>query len=467
MDARLESTRQETSLRDFLDVVFRRKWVIVSILVAVTLLVVVLDARRPDLWESTSRILVRRGEQPSLLTPAVRTLTWEEEVASEMQVILSDDVFARARVLFADSVRVNRLPADWVFNPGSVRSDVIGESNVFTISYADTRKDICQLGCTAVTEAFRAYYRERKTPPGLGDFFSSELADTRAELEQWRQRRNDFMNREKFFGAEETSRFLLSKIGNLDQRLTQLNGDVSSQELRVANLGSLSQKTGPELENELAFSVSQHVLQSGIVQNIKFSLQQLNMRREELTQMYTDKHPELAAVNQQIADLHADLKLQVENAYRVEKVLLEEMQARRAAIVEELGTVRKELDAIPNRARQMDEMDAMIRGLEEKEKQLLSRQGETEIARAGYPEQDVLLLARASAPYNKKTRDYVRLALGPVLSLIVGLGIAFFLESMDHSIKGRGEAEEYLKVPVLATVADTGAGQKKAAGRAG
>jgi len=47
MDARLESTRQETSLRDFLDVVFRRKWVIVSILVAVTLLVVVLDARRP------------------------------------------------------------------------------------------------------------------------------------------------------------------------------------------------------------------------------------------------------------------------------------------------------------------------------------------------------------------------------------------------------------------------------------
>jgi hypothetical protein len=72
--------------------------------------------------------------------------------------------------------------------------------------------------------------------------------------------------------------------------------------------------------------MSQHVLQSGIVQNIKFELQKLNMRREELAQMYTEKHPELIAVEAQIADLHEDLKQQVDNAYRVEKVSLSEMK---------------------------------------------------------------------------------------------------------------------------------------------
>jgi uncharacterized protein involved in exopolysaccharide biosynthesis len=460
-------TRRETSLRDFLDVVFRRKWVVLSIFLAATALVLAIDARRPDTWESTSRVLVRRGEQQSLLAPQQRTLGWAEEVASEIQIILSDEVFGHARELFADSVRINSLPADWAFNPGSVRADVIGESNVFTISYVDTRKGICQLGCDVVTSAFRDFYRQRKAPPGLADFFADEVADTRAELETWRVRRNDFMNREKFFGAEETSKFLLNKIGALEQRLTQLNGDISSQDLRVANLEALSKRTGPQLEQELAFSMSQNVLQSGIVQNIKFSLQQLNLTREDLLQKYTERHPDVIAVNTQIADLHEDLRRQVENAYLVEKGALNEMRARRAAVVEELAGARAELDAVPDRERQATEMDAMIRSLEEKHKLLVGRQSESEIAQAGYPQQDVSILARASAPYNKKTRDYVRLALGPLLSLIVGLGIAFFLESMDHSVKSRGEVEEYLNVAVLATISEAGMQRRKRAAGGG
>ncbi len=459
--------RQETSLRDFLDVVFRRKWVILSVFAFASVLVVILDARRPALWESSSRVLVRRGEQTSLLSPAIRTLGWAEEVASEIQVILSDDVFSRARVAFADSVKDRGLPADWTFNAVAVRADVIGESNAFVISYADVRREVCTLGCNVVTQAFQEYYRERKSPPALSDFFVAELADTRAQLELWRARRNEFMNREKFFGTDETSRFLLSKIGTLEARVSQLNGDVSSQRLRVANLEQLSKRSGPELESELAFSVSQHVLQSAVVQNIKFSLQQLNLQREDLMQKYTDKHPELLAVNQQIADLHADLKRQVENAYLVEKVSLSEMEARLAAVLEELNTARAELDAIPNRERQLTEFDETIKNLARRIELLQNRQSESEIAQAGSPEQDVAILQHASAPYSKKTRDYIRLALGPLLSIIVGLGIAFFLESMDHSVKSRAEAEEFLGVTVLAVVSETGGRKRTAAGGGG
>ncbi len=448
------ASRQETSLRDFLDVVFRRKRIILSILVLSIVLVVFLDSRKPEVWESNARVLVRRGEQASVLSQNIRTLGWEEEVASEIQVILSDDVFKRARVIFADSARARGLGQEVVFNAGGARADVMGESNVFVMGYVDARKDVCPIGCDAVTLAFKDYYRERKAPPLLADFFAGEIADVRTELDAWRQRRNDFMNKEKFFGADETSKFLLSKIGHLESRLSTLTGDISSQDLRVANLRTLSAKSGPELEKELAFTASQSGLQTGIVQNIKFELQRLNLRREELSQMYTDKHPELAAVNQQIIDLHTDLKQQVDNAYHVEKVSLSEMQARRASVAEELGEARLTLDAVPDRERELAQMDQMIRSLDEKHKLLIARQSEAEIARASYPEWDVSILSSAGAPYKKKTRDFVRLALGPVLSIIVGLGLAFFLESMDHSVKSRAEAEEYLNAPVLATISE-------------
>jgi uncharacterized protein involved in exopolysaccharide biosynthesis len=460
MENRID-TRRETSLRDFLDVVFRRKWVIISIVLATTALVFILDARRPDSWESTSRILVERGEQKSLLNQQIRTLGWEEDVASVIQMILSEDVFNRAKAAFADSARAHGLPADWTFNPGSVRAAVIGESNVFTISYADVRPGICQVGCSAATAAFRDFYREHNAPVPIVDDIVHNLDDTRVELEQWRQKRNQFMNDEKFFGVDETSRFLLNKISGLETKASSLNGDVSTQELRVANLAVLTQKSGAELESELSFSVSQHVLQSGIVQNIKFSLQQLNLKKEELTLKYTDKHPDVIAVNAQIADLHRDLKLQVENAHRVEKGTLEEMRARLAGVNQELAAARTELDRIPDSERELREIDAKIEGLESQEKYYMQKRSDVEINAAGQNNEEVSILSSASRPYSKKTRDYVRLALGPLLSIIVGLGVAFFLESMDHSVKNRAEAEEYLNVTVLATVADTGASTRK------
>ena len=459
MEHRIDS-RRETSLRDFLDVVFRRKWVILSIVLATTVLVFILDARRPDSWESTSRILVARGEQKSLLSPQIRTLGWEEDVASVIQMILSEDVFNRARVVFADSAQARNLPPDWKFNPGSVRAAVIGESNVFTISYADVRPGICQVGCIAATQAFRDFYREHNAPIPIVDDIVHNLDDTRVELEQWRQRRNQFMNDEKFFGSDETSRFLLNKIASLEAKASTLNGDVSTQELRVANLAALTEKSGVELESELSFSVSQHVLQSAIVQNLKFSLQTLNMKKEELTQKYTDKHPDVIAVNAQIADLHRDLELQVENAYQVEKGTLGEMQARRSGVMQELAAARAELDRVPDHERDLREIDAKIEGLESQEKYYMQKRSDVEITAAGRSTEDVSILSSASKPYSKKKRDYVRLALGPLLSIIVGLGVAFFLESMDHSVKNRAEAEEYLNVTVLATVADVSSTRK-------
>lgn len=453
MDAQFD-TRQETSLRDFLDVLFRRKWLIVSIVALATVLVVFLNERQPQLWESSSRVLMRRGEQGSVLNANVRYLGWEEEVASEIQVILSEDVFARARAAFADSVRINGLPADWKFNPGLVRAEVLGESNAFVIRYSDVNPDVVRLGCEVATRGYHDYYREKRNPPEMADFFASEIEDVRTELDQWRLRRQEFMNQEKFFGSEGSGRFLLNKIGTLEQRLSQLNGDMSSQQLRVSNLAGLAEKSGTELEKELAFSMSQHVLQSGIVQNIKFALQNLNLKRDELIQMYTDRHPEVVAVDEQIARLHVDLKQQVDNAYRVEKIGLQETEARRASVLDELNETRRELDTVPEKERELAEMDAMIKKLEERHALMLTRQGESEIAQAGHADWEVVILSHASAPYSKKTRDYVRLAIGPLLALIVGFGIAFFMESMDHSIKNAAEAEEFLDAPVLVTVSD-------------
>lgn len=446
--------RQETSLRDFLNVVFRRKWIILSVVALTTFLVFFLNARRPNLWGSYAKILVSRGEQTSLLYQHVRYLSWEEEVSSHIQVILSDAVFSRARAIFADSVRTHGYPESWYYNTGAVRADVVGESNAFVISYVDLAPDVCQLGCASTVAAFREFYEEVKSPPELADFFAEELSTVREELDQWRTRRQNFLNETQFYGSDKTSTFLLNRIAVLETGLTSLNGDISTQQIRVDNLAELRNKSGAELERELAFSTRHLPLQTSVVQRIKDQLQTLNIKREELSQMYTEKHPELIAVANQIAALHDDLERQVDNAYRLDKENLDGLKVRRTQMEEELAQLRVELNSIPDKERTVAEIDNMIAKLEKKHETLLSKQSESDIALASRPDWDVSILSPPSPPVKSKRNDPVRLMLGPLLALVVGLGIAFFMESADHSIKSSSDAEENLEVPVLATITE-------------
>lgn len=448
------NTSYETTLRDFFNVVFRRKVLILSIVAMSSAMVFFLNARRPVLWESSSRILVRRGEQSNPLTGSVRYLGWAEEVSSQIEVILSDEVFEHARQIFNDSLKARGMEGTHVFQPGFVRADVVGESNVFVIKYVSFDPAVVKLGCQAMTASFEEYYRERKAPPALADFFADEMADVRKELEHWRARRTQFLNDEKFFGTEEDSRFLLSKIGKLEGQLLALDGDISSQQLRVNNLEMLSRKSGAELENELAFSTSGHVLQSSIVSRIKMSLQNMNIKREELLQKYTDKHPEVVSCDKQIQELHADLEREIENSYNIERQVLESLYAKRAQIQKELDVTEATLDAVPDKQLALSDIDTRISSLTQRYDLLLTKQSESEIALAVHPEWEVTVLSTASNPFSRNTRDYVRLALGPFLALVVALGLAFFLESIDHSIKNGAEVEEYLGHSLLATISE-------------
>ena len=49
---------------------------------------------------------------------------------------------------------------------------------------------------------------------------------------------------------------------------------------------------------------------------------------------------------------------------------------------------------------------------------------------------------------------YVRISLGPVFSLIIALGFAFFMDNLDHSIKNVNEAEDALGFQVLSSFPD-------------
>ena len=77
-------TRQATA-REFLAVVFRRKWIILGLFLVTTATVVTVALTTPTTYISSGRILVKRGERQSALRPERQVFSdWEQDLASEM-----------------------------------------------------------------------------------------------------------------------------------------------------------------------------------------------------------------------------------------------------------------------------------------------------------------------------------------------------------------------------------------------
>lgn len=54
-----------------------------------------------------------------------------------------------------------------------------------------------------------------------------------------------------------------------------------------------------------------------------------------------------------------------------------------------------------------------------------------------------------------KPKPYLNIAIAFMLSLMVGVGVCFLLEYLDHTIKSPQDVEKYLELPVIGAIPDT------------
>jgi capsular polysaccharide biosynthesis protein len=63
-----------------------------------------------------------------------------------------------------------------------------------------------------------------------------------------------------------------------------------------------------------------------------------------------------------------------------------------------------------------------------------------------------LLEAAITPIYPIRPRKILNVILGTIVGLMIGMGLSFFLEYLDRTIKTHEEVDRYLQLPVLATI---------------
>lgn len=439
---------RQTTARDFLVVLFRRKWIILGLFLVTSVTVGVLTLTTPTEYLSSGRVLIKRGEKESFLTTGRRIYSdWEEDMGTEVEVVRSAPVMERTRAMLRDEAGPGRPAVP--FNPRNVDVEVYGRTNVLAIGYKDLDPQVAKQVCDALVRSYVEFRQHDFSMAFPTSFFEGELKRVQGELDHWTNRRRNFANSSEVVDLPDQTRSEIEKVSSLEKLRTNLEADLAEAEMTWRKVEELRTNDNIDLPTfSSAFSNENALI------DLKGRIVGQEMRLAQLRETLRDDTPEVVAAAATLDTLKSMMRREVEGRIAMSKARVEIMRARLEILNRDYAVSQARLQTMPDKEMSLSEMDHRISVLKQRYTDLSRNSDQAQVIDKTTPSSNIVLLARAGNAAPSNARDYVRLALAPAFSIVVGIGIAFFLDGLDLTVRTAHHAEEAIELPVLATLVE-------------
>ena len=491
---------EPSQLRDYLFVVLKRKWLILSLCLVVTSLVAVQMFRQPSIYEAEATIRIEQ-RAPNLLQTKDFVLNaqpdanfWGTQIkllqspALARQVALSLDLQHNPKFFGSGTqggifVALRRMvsgekkpPAVATQAPGGLnvvaqsqlRDDpltpeelaalepyedaIIGAekvegivgTNLFNIKYRHTDPEIAQKVANALAEVFQANNVERTTQNSTRaeDLLARSVAEYQEKI------RHDTEALFNFARATGLQPINDSKLDVEGQRLA----DLSKQALDAQNERENAQAIYESAKNSAdRFSIPE-VLKSERIIAIQGRLAELKEKLATLKIKYTDEWPEVKQTKAAIERLESEMNKAADEAVNMLRSKYEAAKSHESNIHSSYSRQRGITD---QQTRDRIEMTVYSQRLEANKQYLstlLAKKRDLEIAQGDKgSEVKVENFSRLPrAPVGPARLRNVMVALA--LSLVAGIGLAFLLHFLDDTVKSLDDVDRYIHLPALAMI---------------
>ncbi len=450
MQAELPTTRtpRQTTTREFLAILFRRRALILGLFAVTTLTVAVLGLTTPIDFVSSGRVLVKRGEKISTLSPERRLYSdWEEDMGSEVELVKSAPVLDRARAILREDAGPGR-PAPPV-EAGNVDVEVKGRTNVVLIGYVHRDPVVARQVCEALLRAYVEFRQSDYAQTESRSFFEGEMEKVQKDLDHWVALRRDYAERANVIDLPQQRTADIAQMSALQMRLNENDADLAEASAtlkemsEVRDVDRLDQPTFHNVFGE----------ETGLAE-LKRRLVDQEFKVASLRENLRDDAPEVVAASGTLDTLRTMIRREIVSRVEGARARVAMLQARHDVMQKELDAIDQGFAAMPGKELSIGEMDHRIELLKAQYRELSENRDKARINERTSPADNVVFLDHASNARPNRSHDYVRLALGPAFSVVVGIGLAFFIDGLDLTVRTANHAEEAVELPVLATLVE-------------
>jgi uncharacterized protein involved in exopolysaccharide biosynthesis len=484
-----------TSLRDFLNVVFKRKSQILLFFFAVVLTVAIGTYVAKPTYEAQSQVLVKIGRE-NLYVPytssgsPVINLDRQEQINSEIEILTSQslaeevvkdmgpttiykDLNKKGWKIF-DLIRKELEAAQSPVEMAvlKVQKDLevegIKKSNVIAIRFRHTDSQTA----AQVVNTFVSHYLDRHVDvhkaPNSYKFFREQSGLLKDKLTNSELNLDNFKKQHNITSLEEQRTLLLRKEADLRAELNSTLSQFAETEHRIRQLNqqlAVTPKTIPQGEE------TEH--SPYVINTLQARLVELELKEKEFLTKYTEQSRLVRNVREEIGIVRTKLNEQEAKRYdrirsginvtyqRLQEELfrnqaeLKALNAKRTMQRAQLADYQKELDKLSRIEVQLNQIKQQVEVDRENYRLYLTKFEESRISDAMDTEKisNVTQIQAASPPIKPVSpKVFLNLVLGIFLGAFGGLGLAFFMEYLDDSLETPEAAENALHVPVLASV---------------
>jgi capsular exopolysaccharide synthesis family protein len=296
------------------------------------------------------------------------------------------------------------------------------------------------------------------------EFLSKQIEQLKAEVEE-RERKLQSYSREKdIVSVDPHTNITLQKLEALNRDLSAATSDRVSKEARYYEV----QNARPEAIAE--------TLSGGVVTQLRNEQAKLERDYAEKLNLFKPSWPAMLQLQAQIQkgrqNLDAVIQETVAKARETARSEYQTALRREESLKAVLQTQKAEAMTLNTNAIEYNNLKVEVSTKRTLLDTLSKRQSETEVASrlSGSRESNVRVVDRAVPPTGRFRPSYPKnLLLGLFLGLAGGVGLTFFLEYMDRSLRRLEQVEQQLGLPALGLIPSIGhgAGDRYGYGRFG
>ena len=438
----------EMNLRDYWQIVRRRRLIIVASVILVALFSFWFARQKVPVYQATSAVKFEQSTALTGLLVEVLSYSTADNIETQATLIKSypilEEVARRMgrlpQVSGTEALRESRAYTNMLESlSNKLRTHRIGGTSILEITATSTNALETRDLANTVAEVYRDHNRANRNLriTEARRFIEGQLKEVEARVRRAEEEVWAFRDANRIISPGAESSMLLSLF-------TQVRGDIEkSRQQRI----ELEQVAG-KLERSDAVSVLDRVYidtTNPAIVRLVATQTDLILERSNLALEVTDRHPRLQAIDDRLREVRRETRREVTAQIALlrnrEEILSRQlgelMQRNREVPAVELGLSRLQRDAKVN--------DDLLTLLKTRHQEALIKESE------GVEEVTIVRPAtEPAAPLGGEGLNTV--LIGALLGLMLGLVLAFVQETLDTSIGTIEDVESYLEVPVLGIV---------------
>jgi succinoglycan biosynthesis transport protein ExoP len=514
------SATEPTHLRDYLFVVLKRKWLILTLVLVITSLVTIQMYRQPSIYQATAMIQIEPKQKSVLQTgreiiintgadkdPAYwnTQLKLLENPALARQVILTlgldrDPAFFGAPGQTSIGASIRRLiygeePAQPTLAPMSSKIEVVGPdqvvsgqlsaqdlarlqpyedtmaasltvepvvgTNLVNLNYRHTNPELAQRIINTYADTFVHNNAERQTTgtAQARQVLGEKIAELQQKIGAAEQERYDFIRANDLPFKGEAG----APIVNLSaDRLARLSAQVLEAENERKNLQSLYEAAKAAANpNDIP-----EVGENKRIQLLRDKLDTLYQRRDELLVIYQPEWPDVKKIDAQIKMIEESLAKAPREVVNAMRSRYEAALAKENSLKQAFNVQRADFSGKNQAQLRLSVLNQEIETNKQYLNTLLQKQQEMENAAP-----DQLKTNNVSVTQHSRSGVLIgpartrNIVIAFLLSLGVGIGLAFLLDYLDDTLKSVEDVDRYIHLPALALIPSNRAERPRLKGR--